>query len=78
MKRPAADPSKSQHALAASIAREVQSALPQQYSLTGLTESVESALVTEAYQNELLLAYTRAGVLAAYSVIYTLSYAPSY
>jgi signal transduction histidine kinase len=74
VKKPPADPSRSQHALAASIAREVQSTLPQQYSLTGLTESVESALVTEAHQNELLLAYTRAGVLAAYSVIYALSY----
>jgi signal transduction histidine kinase len=64
----------SQYALAASIAREVQNALPQAYSLPGLTESVEDALVVEARQNELLLAYTRTGVLAAYAIIYTLSY----
>ena len=57
-------PSNSQHALAISIARAIQTELPATDSEEAIRASVEDTLREEARHNELLLAYLRCGLVA--------------
>jgi signal transduction histidine kinase len=66
-------PRDSQEALALSIARAVQLDLPAPDSEEVIRESVEKALLAEAKQNEQLLAYIRAAVLACVTLLAAVS-----
>lgn len=67
---PRRDEEDSQAALAASIAREVQERLPGRERPETLTEPTEDALRAKAQDNELVLAYVRAGALVALTFLY--------
>jgi signal transduction histidine kinase len=64
----------SQQMLAASIARAVQSRLPQADSEDDIIRSVEGALLTEACHNELTIAYLRSAAVLCYTLLNALSY----